>query len=133
MSTPQNEHLGCPGWCMGVISGLLTSYSRYQASVCKLTPIGVPSQKPNTSRTEKPSPKANLSSLNYTTYLMPGCRTCPTFHGLLLDTSAPPPLHAHDISINLSYENLAGSSDCHVKTIGLKYEVKTTVWAIVET
>ena len=41
MSTPRNEHLGCPGWYMGVISGLLSSYSRYQAFVCKLAPIGV--------------------------------------------------------------------------------------------
>jgi len=56
MSTPRNEHLGCPGWYMGVISGLLTSYSRYQAFVCKLAPIGVLSRKPN----RKPNPKAKF-------------------------------------------------------------------------
>ena len=135
MSTPRNEHLGRPGWYMGVISGLLTSYSRYQAFICKLAPIGVLSRKLNTSQTENWILKQSLSSLSYTTYLMPGCRTCPTLHGLLLDTSVPSALHAHQkIGDDLSYENLVGSWNCRVKTIGLKcFKVKTTVWAIVET
>ena len=54
--------------------------------------------------------------------------------GLLLDTNAPPPFHAHDkIGNYLGYENLAGSWNCHVETIGLTFKVKTTVRAIVET
>ena len=53
--------------------------------------------------------------------------------GLLLDTNAPPPLHAHHkIGKYLSYENLVGRWNCPVKTIGLTFEVKTTVRAIVK-
>ena len=94
---------------MGVISGLLTSYSRYQAFVYKLAPIGVLIQKPNNSRTEIQIRKRSLLFLNYTTYLMPGCRTCPTLHGLLLDTNAPPVLAHHKIGNDLSYVNLVAS------------------------
>ena len=67
VDTPtRNEHLGCPGWYIGVISGLLTSYSRYQAFVCKLAPIGVLSRKPNASRMlakPKSNPKAKFAVL----------------------------------------------------------------------
>ena len=54
--------------------------------------------------------------------------------GLLLDINAPPPFHAHHkIDNYLGYENLAGSWNCHFEAIGLTFNVKTTVRAIVET
>ena len=129
VDTPtRNEHLGCPGWYIGVISGLLTSYSRYQAFVCKLAPIGVLIRKPNASRTlakPKSNPKAKLAVLKL--HHVPDA-----WVAVRHQCSSSFPCSSQDWQLFKLWK-FGRQLNCHIKTIGLTFKVKATVRAIVET